>query len=58
MPITNNRELKDLEEKFTDRKMLWNNIEKFSKNSEEWFVNSFKELKFDEIEVEMRTIEN
>lgn len=43
-PVTTNRELIELESKFADRKLLWNNIEKFNKNSEDWFNNSFKEL--------------
>jgi hypothetical protein len=36
-----NRELDELETKFADRKLLWTNIEKFSKNSGEWFNGNF-----------------
>jgi hypothetical protein len=58
LPQTTNKELIELESKFSDRKLLWTNMEKFYKLSEEWFNNPFKELNCEEIEIEMRNFAN
>jgi len=58
LPVTTNRELIELESKFSDRKLLWTNMEKFNKSSEEWFNNPFKDLNCEEIEMEMKNFSN
>ena len=55
---TNNRELFELENKYNDRKLLWTNVDKFSKNSEIWLNNDFQQLNTEEIERDMKQFEN
>ena len=38
--------------------MLWLNLEKFSKNSQEWLINPIKSLNVDQMEVDMKNYEN
>ncbi len=53
-----NRELFELESKYTDRKLLWTNVEKFSKNNESWLNNNFQDLNTEEIERDMKQFES
>ena len=52
-----NTELEDLEQKFNDRKLLWTNIEKFSKKSHDWLNSQFLKLDSEEIEKDMKFFE-
>lgn len=53
----NNKELAELEEKYSDRKTLWTNIEKFARCHEEWFKSPFLSLNSDDIEKDMKGFE-
>jgi len=53
-----NKELTDLESKYSDRKLLWSNVEKFSKNNEAWLNNNFQDLNTEEIERDMKQFES
>ncbi len=55
--IKKNIELEDLEQKFNDRKLLWTNIEKFAKKSQDWLNNQFMGLEVEEIERDMKFFE-
>ena len=55
---SNNRELIDLENKYNDRKLLWTNVDKFSKNSELWLNSDFQQLNTEEVERDMKQFEN
>jgi hypothetical protein len=37
-----NKELQDVEAKFNDRKLLWNNADKFSKLEEAWLKSNIR----------------
>ena len=37
-----NKELQDVEAKFNDRKLLWNNVDKFIKNEEAWLKSNIR----------------
>jgi len=49
-----NKELDQLESKYNDRKLLWNNIEKFSRNNEDWFEKPFSMIETEEIDADMK----
>jgi len=53
-----NRDLNELEACFSDRRLLWNNLEKYSKNIGEWFNGNFLSQNTEEIETEMKQFEN
>lgn len=48
----------ELENGYNDRKLLWSNIDKFSKNNEEWLKKNFLSLDTDEIEKDMKSFES
>ena len=52
-----NAELEDMEQKFNDRKLLWTNVEKFAKKSNEWMTSNFLNLNVEEIEKDMKFFE-
>ena len=49
-----NKDLESLEAKYNDRKLLWGNIERFTKNQDDWFEKPFLQLSTDEIEADMK----
>ncbi|MHA2024046.1 MAG: dynein heavy chain [Candidatus Thorarchaeota archaeon] len=52
-----NFDLQNLEAKYNDRKLLWNNLEKFSKSKEDWLKSPFRLLNSEDIEKEMKQYE-
>jgi len=57
LKVKQNHELEDMEQKFNDRKLLWTNVEKFAKKSQEWTNNQFLNLDVEEIEKDMKFFE-
>ena len=47
-----------MEQKFNDRKLLWTNIEKFSKKSQDWLANQFLSLEVEEVAKDMKFFES
>jgi hypothetical protein len=58
LQVKKNSELEDMEQKFNDRKLLWTNIEKFSKKSQDWLANQFLSLEVEEVEKDMKFFES
>jgi hypothetical protein len=58
LQVKKNSELEDMEQKFNDRKLLWTNIEKFSKKSQDWLSNQFLSLEVEEVEQDMKFFES
>eukprot|EP00828_Plagiopyla_frontata_P006289 TRINITY_DN1271_c0_g1_i2.p1 TRINITY_DN1271_c0_g1~~TRINITY_DN1271_c0_g1_i2.p1 ORF type:complete len:1883 (-),score=297.33 TRINITY_DN1271_c0_g1_i2:372-6020(-) len=52
-----NLDLQNLESKYNDRKLLWTNLEKFSKQKEDWLRQPFRSLNAEEIEKDMKQYE-
>jgi dynein heavy chain len=57
LPVKKNVEFEEMEQKFNDRKLLWTNIEKFAKKSQDWLNNQFVTLEVEEIEKDMKFFE-
>ena len=53
-----NKELNDLENKFADRRKVWENTQKFDIQYNEWLNKNFKELDVEQIEKDMKAYEN
>lgn len=47
----------NLDAKYNDRKLLWTNLEKFSRQKEEWLKQPFRSLNAEEIEKDMKLYE-
>ena len=43
------KELKELQDKFSERSKIWYNLDSYTKLHESWFKDSFKSLDVDEI---------
>ncbi len=48
----------ELESGYNDRKLLWTNVDKFSKNNEDWLKKNFLSLNTEEIEKDMKSFES
>ena len=57
LQVKKNIELDEMEQKFNDRRLLWTNIEKFAKKSQDWLNNQFMGLEVEEIEHDMKQFE-
>ncbi len=57
-PVTKNKDLEDLESKYNDRRMLWQNVSDFNRLKDEWYKGSFDKVDSEIIEKEMKTFDN
>jgi len=48
------KELKELQDKFTERSKIWYNLDQYTKLHEMWFKDSFKSLDCDDIEKKIK----
>ena len=49
-----NKELQDVQAKFNDRKLLWNNIDKFTKLEEAWLKSNIRNFDSEDIQKEVQ----